>query len=155
MRPIRRYWLRALGSVGAVTAAAAAGLMHPLQALAAEWNKAAFDARTLADALRAAGVAAPAASADILIRAPEIAENGALVHMEIESRIAGTETAIVFVDRNPQPLAATFEFTSGVEPFIATRIKMGETSQVRVVVKAAGRFYFAAREVKVTIGGCG
>jgi len=135
-------------------AAVAAGLIEPLRAVAGEWNKAAFDAREIGLALKAADVANATASADLIIRAPEIAENGAQVPIEVVSKIPGTQILYLFVDKNPQPFVGSFEFLEGAEPFISTRIKMGETSNVRVVARAGSKVYVALREVKVTIGGC-
>ena len=101
-------------------------------------------------------VAAPADSKEIAIRAPDIAENGAVVPIEIQSNIPGTKTISVLIEKNPFPYAASFDFSQGALPFIALRVKMGETSNVRAVVATAdGKFYSAAKEVKVTIGGCG
>jgi sulfur-oxidizing protein SoxY len=122
---------------------------------AAEWNKPAFDARAMQESLKAIGSDTLIDSADILLNAPEIAENGALVPVEIASSIAGTETIYIYAEKNPQPLVASFNFSGGAELFIETRIKMAETAILRVVVKAQGKFYTVAREVKVTIGGCG
>jgi sulfur-oxidizing protein SoxY len=90
-----------------------------------------------------------------VIKAPEIAENGAQVPVEITSNLPGTRIIYIVVDKNPQPLAGTFEFMEGAEAFVSTRIKMGETSNLRVVAQSGGKFYMSVREVKVTIGGCG
>jgi sulfur-oxidizing protein SoxY len=127
----------------------------PLRALAAGWNKIAFDARALPDALKGIGASSVAESDRIDLKAPEIAENGAIVPVEITSRIPDTESIYIFADKNPQPFVAEFDFTGATEPFVSTRIKMGETSKVRAIVKAGGKFYATARDVKVTIGGCG
>jgi sulfur-oxidizing protein SoxY len=140
---------------GALAALLLTGLLRPLAALAQEWNKAAFETRDVQEAMRAAGVRDLIESQDILIRAPEIAENGAQVPIEIESRIPGTQTISIFVDKNVQPYVGTFAFREGAEPFISTRIKMGDTSPLRVIVRAGDKQYAAVREVKVTIGGCG
>jgi sulfur-oxidizing protein SoxY len=147
----RRGALRVLGGVAV---ALALGALRPIRALAAEWNKAAFDARALPDALKALGIAGAVDSDKIDLKAPEIAENGAIVPVEITSAIPGTEALYLFAEKNPQPLVAQFDL-SGAEPFISTRIKMGESARVRAIVKAGGKFYSASREVKVTIGGCG
>ncbi|MBI3527696.1 MAG: thiosulfate oxidation carrier protein SoxY [Betaproteobacteria bacterium] len=152
---LRRNFLRTLAVGSAYVATFAAGWLHPVQLLAAEWNKVAFDARMLTDALKSIGATAAADSDQIQLKAPEIAENGAIVPVEIISRIPGTQTIYIIADKNPQPLVAIFDVTGGMEPFISTRIKMGESSKVRVLVKAAGKFYVATQEVKVTIGGCG
>ena len=127
----------------------------PLRALAATWNKVAFDAHALPEVLKAIGAGSVVESDKIELRAPEIAENGAIVPVEIISRIPGTESIYIIADKNPQPLVAEFDFTGATDPFISTRIKMSETSKVRVIVKAGGKFYATTRDVKVTIGGCG
>ena len=61
----------------------------------------------------------------------------------------------IFVEKNPTPMIANFEFSNGAEAYISTRVKMAKTSIVRVAVKAGGKNYTNGREVKVTIGGCG
>jgi sulfur-oxidizing protein SoxY len=135
-------------------AACAAALLKPLAALAA-WNKDAFGAKSAADALKAIGAVGAAPSKDLLIEAPQIAENGAVVPVEITSNIAGTRVLSVLVDKNPFPLVAKFEFLEGAVPFVKLNVKMGETSDLRVIAEAGGRTYVATKEVKVTIGGCG
>jgi sulfur-oxidizing protein SoxY len=149
VRTTRRSALRA------VAVAMATAMLRPRQLLAAWWNKAAFDARAIADALKGIGVTATEESDKIVLKAPEIAENGAIVPLEIASQIPGTQAIYILVDRNPQPLTAIFEFTNGAEAFVATRIKMYESSGIRIVARAGGKFYTTMREVKVTIGGCG
>ena len=151
----RRTFLRALVLGSAYVATFAAGWLRPIQLLAAEWNKAAFETKILAEALKDVGATSATESDQIVLKAPEIAENGAIVPVEITSRIPGTQSIYIIADKNPQPLVAIFDITAGMEPFISTRIKMGESSKVRVLVKAAGKFYVATQEVKVTIGGCG
>jgi sulfur-oxidizing protein SoxY len=130
------------------------GLLLPLRALAA-WNKEAFQSKTPADALKGLGVGASTDSKDILIDAPQIAENGAVVPIEITSNIANTRSIAVVIEKNPFPLAAKFDFGEGALPYVKLNAKLGESSFVRVVAEAGGRFYTAAQEVKVTIGGCG
>jgi sulfur-oxidizing protein SoxY len=129
-------------------------LAKPLSVLAA-WNEQAFAAKTPADALKGIGAASPAPSTDIVIDAPQIAENGAVVPIEITSNVPGTTAIAVIIEKNPFPLAGKFEFKDGALPFVKLNVKMGETSDVRVVAEAGGRHYTAAREIKVTIGGCG
>src|SRR5262245_59832264 len=155
MNRLRRRLLRAVLIGSAVGTALAAGLLAPLRGLAGEWAKAAFDATNVDLAMSEAGIVSPAQSDGIVIKAPEIAENGAQVPIEVQSTIPGTHVIYIIVDRNPQPMAGSFELLSGAEPFISTRIKMGETSNLRVVVEAGGKYFMAAREIKVTIGGCG
>ncbi len=152
--PIRRRLLRTLVIGGGYLVACAAGL-RPLLLYAAERNKAAFDAKVLAETLKSIGASAAAESDQIVLKAPEIAENGAIVPVEITSKLPGTQAIYVVADKNPQPLVAIFDVAPGLEPYISTRIKMGESSRVRALVKANGKFYLASHEVKVTIGGCG
>lgn len=135
-------------------AAAVAGLFRPWSALAA-WSKDAFGAKSTADALKGLGVVNATPSKDILIEAPQIAENGAVVPIEITSNLAGTRSISVLIDHNPFPLVARFDFMEGALPFIKLNAKMGETSEVRVIAEAGGKHFVATREIKVTIGGCG
>src|SRR5262249_32246164 len=134
--------------------ALAALLVKPLAALAA-WNESAFGAKTAQDALKGIGAANSAPSKEIVIDAPQIAENGAVVPIEIVSNIPGTTSIVVVLEKNPFPLAAKFDFREGALPYVKLNVKMAETSDVRVVAAAGGKHYSATREVKVTIGGCG
>ncbi len=136
-------------------ALASLALLRPWTALAAAWNKDAFGAKSAADALKSLGVGATGASPELQIDAPEIAENGAVVPVEISSRIPGTSSILVLVDKNPFPLVGKFDFLEGAMPYVKVNVKMGETSAIRVVAQAAGKSYMATRDVKVTIGGCG
>jgi sulfur-oxidizing protein SoxY len=129
-------------------------LAKPLTVLAA-WNEQAFGAKTAADALKNIGATAAAPSKDILIEAPQIAENGAVVPIEISSSIPGTTSIAVVIEKNPFPLAGKFDFKENALPFVKLNVKMGETSDVRVVAVAGGKQFVATREIKVTIGGCG
>jgi len=129
-------------------------LAKPLTALAA-WNEAAFGAKTSADALKSLGAASPAPSKDIVIDAPQIAENGAVVPIEISSNVPGTSVISVLIEKNPFPLTGRFEFKEGALPFVKLNVKMGETSDVRVIAEAGGKHFAASKEIKVTIGGCG
>jgi sulfur-oxidizing protein SoxY len=144
MKNTRRSLLAALGLL----------LLKPLAALAA-WNEQAFGAKSAADALKSLGAASPAPSKDIVIEAPQIAENGAVVPIEISSNIPGTTSIAVLIEKNPFPLTGKFDFKEGALPFVKLNVKMGETSDVRVVALAGGKSFVATREIKVTIGGCG
>ncbi|HSE48119.1 MAG TPA: thiosulfate oxidation carrier protein SoxY [Terriglobales bacterium] len=140
-----------LQGVGALLLAA---LLKPVAALAA-WNKAAFSSKSSADALKSLGTPGAEASSGIVIEAPQIAENGAVVPVEITSNIPGTTSIAVLVDKNPYPLVGKFDFMDGALPYVKVNAKMGETSDVRVVATAGGKHYQATKEIKVTIGGCG
>lgn len=137
-----------------LVAALGAVLLKPVRALAA-WNDDAFKARSTMDGMKALGISDPQDSSDIVIRAPDIAENGAVVPIDVTSNIPGTTRIAVFIEKNPFPYTGSFDFAAGAVPFVHLRAKMGETSPVRVVVAANGKFYTTAKEVKVTIGGCG
>ena len=147
MEPLRRLVLRS-------TALLAAGMLLPLRALAA-WDSAAFGAKSLGDALKALGGSAAADSKDIVIDAPQIAENGGVVPIEVTSNIPGTRSIAVVIEKNPFPLVSKFEFKDGAVPYVKVNVKIGESSNVRVVAEAGGKHFTAMKEVKVTIGGCG
>jgi len=133
---------------------AATGLF-PQYALAA-WNKAAFDAKTVPDAVKAYGAAAPTESKDVTITAPDIAENGAVVPMTIATSLPNVKQLLLLVEKNPNSLTAKFDVTDSVEPNFVTRAKMGQSSDVyAVAITADGKSHFAKKEVKVTLGGCG
>lgn len=155
MTMTRRQVLDGGAQGGLLMLLAGAGLLPPGLARAADRNQAAFAATSLADALALLD-ATEATSADGLsLVAPEIAENGALVPLSISSSISNTQQIAVLVEKNPNALAACFEIMPGTEASIATRVKMGQTSNLVALVKADGKFYTASREVKVTLGGCG
>lgn len=147
MNAVRRLLLQG-------TAVLAVGLLKPLAALAA-WNKEAFGAKTAGDALKDIGFADPTPSNDLIIEAPEIAENGAVVPIEITSNVPGTRSIAVVIDKNPFPLVAKFDFMEGALPFVKVNVKMGQTSDVRAIAEANGKHYSATKNIKVTIGGCG
>jgi sulfur-oxidizing protein SoxY len=155
MNSSRRQVLKGTGGMAIIGLAIAAGLMKPGSAWAEGWNKAAFDTKTLGDAVKALGGGAPAESKDITITSPDIAENGAVVPFTISSSLAKTESIAVLVEKNPNILAANFTIPDGTEPWVNTRVKMGQTSNVIALVKADGKYYYASKEVKVTLGGCG
>ena len=151
----RRIFLKRSLTASAVGVAAGAGLLAPQQILAA-WNKAAFEAKAVPDALNAllgSGTSEP--SDAIKIKAPDIAENGAVVPITVETSMEGVESISVIASANPVPLVANFNLGKGAQGFISTRIKMGKTGDVVGVVKAGGKLYSAKKGVKVTIGGCG
>ena len=154
MNPQRRDALDRVGKTVAVAAAIAAGMIRPSDLYAA-WNQRAFDAKKLNEAMDTLGVGQPVQSGDVVVTAPDIAENGALVPLEIVSNIPGTESLAVFVDRNPWPFIARFDVSRGAAAFVALRVRVGESSPVRVVAQAGGKSYVGVHEkVQVTVGGC-
>ncbi len=152
MNTPRRTLLRA---AGALAVALASGLLTPVRAIAGAWNQSGFASKAVADALKSIDATTSIESPDILIKAPEIAENGAIVPIEVVSRIPNTRFIAILAEKNPFPLVGTFDLRNGAEGFVSTRVKLGESSLVRVIVKDDQKVYSASREVKVTIGGCG
>lgn len=155
MDQLRRKLLRAMAATVPLVLAAGAGLLRTGNALAAVWNKAGFDAKATAEALKALGVTAAQPSKDITLAAPDIAENGAQVPVTVTSRIPNTQSISIVVDKNPFPLNSSFDLANGADAYVSTKIKMGQTSNIIAMVKADGKFFTATKEVKVTIGGCG
>ncbi len=150
----RRTLLKRSLAVSAVGVAASAGLLTPGQVLAA-YPKAAFEAKDTAGALSGVlGSGDYAESADIKIKAPDIAENGSVVPVTVSTGMSGVESIALIADSNNSPLVGSFTL-HGSEAYVSTRIKMGKTGNVLAVVKANGQLMAAKKEVKVTIGGCG
>jgi sulfur-oxidizing protein SoxY len=151
----RRIFLKGSLVTGALGAAVSTGLLVPRAALAA-WSKEAFEAKDINSALSSLlGSSDLAASDKIKIKAPDIAENGAVVPISVSTTIDGVESINLLVEKNQQPLAASFVLGAGALGDVSTRIKMGKTSSVVAVVKAGGKLHSTGKEVKVTIGGCG
>ena len=155
----RRDFLHCSGAT-AVAIAAATGLSvaqaQNVVVNAPGWNKAAFDSKTMAEAAKAMGAtSAPIESKELLLQAPEIAENGNVVRIGAQSNIANTTQIAFVVEKNPSALAAMFELPAGTDANVSTNIKMGQSSNVYALAKAGDKFYYAVKEVKVTLGGCG
>ena len=151
----RRKALKGTGGAAVLGLAMAAGLFKPGSAWA-EWNKTAFETKSLNDAVKALGGGGATESKDITITSPDIAENGAVVPFTIASKLPNTEAIALLVEKNPNILTANFQIPAGTEPWINTRVKMGQTSPVIALVKTSdGKYYYASKEVKVTLGGCG
>ena len=132
-----------------------AGLVSPSHAQGA-WNQTAFTAKGVADVVKGLGGSATAPTKDVSWGStPEIAENGAVVPIAIESKIPKTESISILVEKNPSSLTASFTIPPGTDPNVSTRVKMGETSMVHALIKSDGKYYVASREIKVTLGGCG
>jgi sulfur-oxidizing protein SoxY len=120
------------------------------------FNKTAFEAKSIADAAKAYGAAAPVESKDVTLTAPDIAENGAVVPLGVASSLAGVKHLMILVEKNPNALVAKFDVSDAVEANFATRAKMGQTSDVyAVAIMRDGKAFFSNKEVKVTLGGCG
>jgi sulfur-oxidizing protein SoxY len=139
----------------AVGVAVGAGLLAPRAVLAA-WPEEAFKSKEFAGAMKALlGSDAAEASADIEVKAPDIAENGAVVPITVETKLKDIESITVFAPKNPAPALASYALGKGADGFVSMRIKMGATGDVVAVVKSGGKLFSAKKEVKVTVGGCG
>lgn len=143
-----------LGRLGSTCLLMLATSLRPLKAWAAEWNRAAFTAKDVSGAMRELAVGAAQDSRDILIKAPDIAEDGAVVPVDVQSRIPNTTQISILVEKNPNPLALSVNFSGGALAEAHFRLKFSESSPLRVLVKAGGKIYQAQREIRVTVGGC-
>ena len=124
----RRIFLKGSLATGAAGMAVSAGLLTPRMVLAA-WPKSAFEAKTVDDAVNGLfGSSTLTGSDQIKIKAPDIAENGAVVPVSVTTDIAGAESISVIVEKNASPLAASFVLGTGTEGYVSTRIKIGRAS---------------------------
>lgn len=129
--------------------------LTPIKVLAALWNRTAFEAVEIKAATQHLDINTEIPSSDIVIIAPDRAENGAIVQVEVISKITGTEAIAILVEKNPTPLIANFMFSNGALPFVVTRIKMAETSELKVIVKAGDRYFSNVKNITVLENGCG
>ncbi|MEZ5535097.1 MAG: thiosulfate oxidation carrier protein SoxY [Thiolinea sp.] len=154
----RRTFLQGTVTAGAAALAAGAGLLTPGAVMADNHGgdmAEAFKLDNLEAAMKAIGAEGAEESGDIKIKAPEIAENGAVVPVTVSTDMEGVTEIAMVVAENPTPLAAVFKLGEGSKAMASTRLKMGKTSDMVAVVKAGDKSYMAKQEVKVTIGGCG
>jgi sulfur-oxidizing protein SoxY len=159
MQPVnegRREALKLGGTAAILGALAGARLLTPREA-AAQWNKDAFSATSLDEVVKAYGGDRPTETTEISWGStPEIAENGAVVPVSVTSRIPNTESIAIVIEKNPNKLAAHFQFPDGTEPAVSTRVKVSESSNVHALIRTKdGKYFVATREIKVTLGGCG
>jgi sulfur-oxidizing protein SoxY len=135
---------------------ASLGLLPRVAGAQEAWNKNAFEAKNIADLMKALGAAAPTESKDVTITGPDIAENGAVVPIGAATTLAGVRRLLLLVEKNPNTLTAIFDMTDAIEPNVSTRVKMGQSSDVYAVAMTGdGKALFAKKEIKVTLGGCG
>jgi len=132
------------------------GLLIPGRVLASEWKRAAFTAQNAADALNKLGVATSVESREIVLKAPEIAENGGKVEVEILCNLPDTRSLLVIAEKNPMPLCAELNFKGQALAYAKLQLKLAESMRVRAIARTGdGRHHVALREIKVTLGGCG
>ena len=151
----RRQMLSQSARVAAMLASV--GLLPGLaRAQAGAYNTAAFAAKSMAEVMKAMGANAPTESRDVTITGPDIAENGAVVPVGAASALPGVKRLLILVEKNPVVLIASFDVTEAIDANIATRVKMGQSSNVfAVAMMNDGKVLFAQKEIKVTLGGCG
>lgn len=147
----RRQTLQSSWAVASLLGAA--GLL-PFKAMA--YEKAAFEAKSVAAAIKALGASAPVTSADVSIMGPEIADNGASVMLAFGTTLPNVKRMLLLVEKNPSALVANFQISPAVDSQFSLRIKMNQSSDVyAVALTQDGKAYFAKRDIKVTLGGCG
>jgi sulfur-oxidizing protein SoxY len=153
--PSRRELLTQSGRLGAMMVTL--GLLQwPGAARAQSYNAVAFDAKTMPDLTRALDMQSPVESSDVTLTIADVAENGAVVPVSASTTLPGVRRMLLLVEKNPSMLSAMFEVTDAVEASFSTRLKMGQSSTVfAVAITADDRTLYAAKDVKVTIGGCG
>ena len=156
MTPInRRTFLQSTLAGSVLSVAASAGLLTPTRVLAAAWPAGAFEAKSVDDALKGLfGTTTAAASSAITIKAPTQAENAAVVPITVSTSLPNVEAISILVSGNAQPLVASVSL-AGADGYFRAHMKMGKTSDVKVVVKSGGKLHTASQQVKVTVGGCG
>lgn len=156
MNQNRRTLLKASSGLTVLGLAVAAGLIKPNEVFAAAgYPDKAFNAKSIDELMKALGGNMPTESKDITVIAPDIAENGAVVPVGADSKIQNTSEISLLVANNPSMMSAQFMIPVGTDAKVNTRVKMGKSSDVYALVKADGKYYFAKKEVKVTLGGCG
>ena len=151
----RREFVRKSSGALALGLAASAGLMPTMASAQTAWNKAAFESKNLADAVKAMGGSSATESKEVTLSAPEIAENGNVVRLGAQSAMAGTTWLGLLVEKNPAALTAGFDIYPGTDANMSTNVKMGQSSNVYALAKVGDKFFYAVKEVKVTLGGCG
>ena len=151
----RREFLSHSARVATLLAAAGA-LPRAAWAQASSWPAAAFDAKTLAEVLKALGAGTPVESKDVSLTGPDIAENGAVVPVAVATTLPGAKKLMLLVEKNPNALSALFDVSDSIDANFSTRVKMAQTSNVyAVALMGDGKVLFAQKEIKVTLGGCG
>ena len=155
MNLLRRKFVKTAAFVGATATVGSSALLLPQRAIGA-YATDAFKARDVDGALsNSLGMSDHTASDAVKLKAPDIAENGAVVPITVSTDMDNVTGISIIATSNPGPLTSTYQLSGGAQGFVSTRIKMAKTGNVIGVVKADGKLYSATKEVKVTIGGCG
>jgi sulfur-oxidizing protein SoxY len=156
MNNTRRVFLKGSLTASALGVAAGAGLLTPSSVLAATWPKGAFERKDLKEAMKMIDGSSSAESGHVTLRAPDIAENGAVVPVTMSSDLDNVVSLTLFAKDNPYPLNSNYVFSNGGMPYASIRIKLSKTMEVMAVARTSdGKLYSTKKQVKVTIGGCG
>lgn len=164
-----------LGRLGG-SAAALAGLLvsagFPEWALAVEkelselsfhkepFNLAAFTAKTTEEALQellGSSYKEPLSDSDgaVLLKAPDVAENGAIVEVQVSTNAPKAKELLILADKNPSALAARFFINDAVEADFKLRMKLSESTNVyAAIITEDGRVIWTTQFVKVVLSGC-
>jgi sulfur-oxidizing protein SoxY len=148
----RRTFLKGSLAAGVTGAAIGGGLLAPSMAFADATD--AFAATSLEDAVKALGITTED-SDKVTVTAPDLAENSAVVPVEVKTSIEGATEIMVMISNNPTVYAAKFTLGEGIDPAVKCRFKVGKTGDVVAIVKAGDKYYMGKKAVKVTKGGCG
>jgi sulfur-oxidizing protein SoxY len=152
----RREFIQSTTGAAALGLAVSVGVFPTTASAQTAWNKAAFEAKSLAEVVKAlGGTEAATENKDVILSAPEIAENGNVVRLGAQSAIAGTTWLGLVVEKNPAALTAGFDVMAGTEANMSTNVKMGQSTNVYALAKVGDKYFYAVKEVKVTLGGCG
>ena len=148
---------QALKRTGMLLAGPAAAAWLTPQAAHAAWPKAAFEAKTTKEVLAVMFPnSTPQKSDALTLVAPELAENGTVVPVTVQSSLANVESITVLADGNPRALVATFALGKRAQAPITVRMKLAKSQDIIAVAKVAdGKTYMASRPIRVSIGGCG
>lgn len=152
----RRQFLQKTVAGGAFVLAARVALPPEARAAVPGWPQAPFAAATVTEALKKLYGDLPLQKDNIInIDAPYQTEDGAFVRITVQVARPDVEAISVLIEKNPAPLAAHVNLLPGSRGFFRTRIKMAESSDLKVYVKAGGKLYAGNQHIKVTVGGCG
>jgi sulfur-oxidizing protein SoxY len=152
----RRTLLKSALTVGALIITAGSGLLRSMRVLAAEWPKDAFEAKTGGDAIKSLYGSADISNEKVIdLDVPFQAENGAVVPITVSTALPNVESISIVVEKNPVPLIASVNLSNGARGYFKARMKMAESSEIKVYVKTSDKLYLASQLVKVTVGGCG
>lgn len=146
----RKFLTQTIATIGLTLAGS-------LNKLFAEWREELFSHKDLSSVMSLlTNETNPSESDKINIKAPEIAENGAVVPITVNTTIDNVKNIAIIVDNNPSPLTSSYKINPALEAYVSTRVKMAKTSNIIALVSTTNNeFFTASKGIKVTIGGCG